>query len=117
MESSREETPRPATHVQQQQQQHYSIRSLNPVVVNNPIQQQHYSHPAASVIVQNAAVLGGNGSPSSTLVMNSPPGKLNSTYIIVIIHSLRISSLEIMFCWFYPNLVILSGDEDAAVVS
>lgn len=86
MESSREETPRQsatgAAHVQvqqqhqQQHQQHYSIRNMNPVVVSPNI--QHYSHPAASVIVQNAAVLGSGG---ALVTMNSPPGIKHSVYI------------------------------------
>ncbi len=81
MESSREETPRATGpgHVQvqqQQQQQHYSIRNVNPVVVNTNI--QHYSHPAASVIVQNAAVLGGGG--ASLVTLNSPPGMMDSSF-------------------------------------
>lgn len=83
MESSREETPRAtgaAGHVQvQQQQQHYSIRNVNPIVVNaggiqqQQQQQQHYSHPAASVIVQNAAVLGGGTAALVNMNNSSSP--------------------------------------------
>lgn len=95
MESSREETPRAtgAGHVQvQQQQQHYSIRNVNPIVVNaggiqqqqQQQQQQHYSHPAASVIVQNAAVLGG-GTAALVNMNNSSspqhPGKYYNTFL------------------------------------
>ena len=79
MESSRDETPRAAAatgpghvQVQQQQQQHYGgVRNVNPNI-------QHYSHPAASVIVQNAAVLGGG---AAMVTMNSPPGKLRTKVV------------------------------------
>ncbi|XP_057369673.2 hepatocyte nuclear factor 4-gamma-like isoform X2 [Daphnia carinata] len=76
MESSREETPRATgpghVQVQQQQQQHYSIRNVHSIVAGVQ-QQQHYSHPGASVIVQNAAVLGGGNSNAALITMNNSP--------------------------------------------
>lgn len=74
MESSREETPRAtgAAHIQVQQQQNYSIRNVHSIVAGVQ-QQQHYSHPGASVIVQNAAVLGGGNSNATLITMNNSP--------------------------------------------
>lgn len=69
MEPSREEIPRQGapSHAQVQSQQHYGLRNMG----LNGGAVPHYGHPAPSVIVQNAAVLGGTGLVS----MNSSPGE------------------------------------------